>query len=43
MMPLRTAQIADSPRIVEIYNATIPDHQATADTAPLLVFGLRTG
>jgi hypothetical protein len=32
-MPLRTAQIADLPRIEEIYNATIPDRQATMKAA----------
>jgi len=36
-MLLRNAQIADLPRIVEIYNAAIPGRQATADTAPVTV------
>lgn len=36
-MPIRDAQTADLPRIVEIYNAAIPGRQATADTAPLTV------
>ena len=36
-MSLRSAQIADLPRVVEIYNAAIPGRQATADTAPVTV------
>ncbi len=36
-MPIRDAQTADLPRIVEIYNAAIPGRQATADTAPVTV------
>jgi len=36
-MPLRNAQLADLPRIVEIYNAAIPGRQATADTTPVTV------
>jgi len=36
-MSLRSAQITDLPRVVEIYNAAIPGRQATADTAPVTV------
>ena len=36
-MSLRNAQLADLPRIVEIYNAAIPGRQATADTTPVTV------
>jgi L-amino acid N-acyltransferase YncA len=36
-MSLRSAQIADLPRVVEIYNAAIPGRQATADTTPVTV------
>lgn len=34
-MPLRSAQPADLPAIVAIYNASIPGRMATADTVPL--------
>lgn len=34
-MPLRHAAEADLPRIVEIYNASIPGGRATADTEPV--------
>lgn len=33
----RFAQRADLPRIVAIYNESIPAHQATADLAPVTV------
>ncbi len=33
----RLATEADLPRIVEIYNATIPSRMVTADTAPVSV------
>src|SRR5436309_244206 len=36
-MPLRNAQIADLPCIVEIYNAVIPGRQGAADTTPVTV------
>jgi L-amino acid N-acyltransferase YncA len=36
-VPIRLAQIADLPRIVEIYNASIPGRLATADTEPVTV------
>jgi L-amino acid N-acyltransferase YncA len=36
-MPVRSAQPADLPRVVAIYNAAIPARQATADTAPVTV------
>ena len=36
-MPVRNAQPADLPRVVEIYNAAIPGRQATADTTPVTV------
>ncbi|MCC7325243.1 MAG: N-acetyltransferase [Burkholderiales bacterium] len=32
-MPIRDAQTTDLPEIVAIYNASIPGHMATADTA----------
>jgi phosphinothricin acetyltransferase len=35
--PIRIATEADLPRIVEIYNASIPGRMATADTAPVTV------
>ena len=46
-MPLRNAQIADLPCIVEIYNAVIPGRQGAADTrflnryadTPTVIFG----
>jgi phosphinothricin acetyltransferase len=34
-MLIRTAQTADLPRIVEIYNQAIPSHRSTGDTEPL--------
>lgn len=37
MLPIRHAQSADLPRIVAIYNASIPDRMATADTEPVSV------
>jgi L-amino acid N-acyltransferase YncA len=37
MMPIRDAQTADLPRIVEIYNSAIPARLATADSAPVTV------
>jgi phosphinothricin acetyltransferase len=37
-MPIRHAQPADLPVIVDIYNASIPGRMATADTAPVTVF-----
>ena len=36
-MPIRDAVEADLPRIVEIYNASIPGRMATADTEPVTV------
>ena len=36
-MPVRPALAADLPRIVAIYNASIPDRMATADTDPVTV------
>ena len=36
-MPIRTAQIADLPAIVAIYNDSIPGRMATADTEPVTV------
>ncbi len=36
-MPVRNAQPADLPRVVEIYNAAIPGRQVTADTTPVTV------
>ena len=36
-MPIRHAQPADLPVIVDIYNASIPGRMATADTAPVTV------
>ncbi|WP_404784224.1 GNAT family N-acetyltransferase [Altericista sp. CCNU0014] len=33
----RTATLADLPRIVEIYNATVPSRQVTADLEPVTV------
>lgn len=36
-MPIRTAHIEDLAAIVDIYNATIPDRMATADTEPVTV------
>jgi L-amino acid N-acyltransferase YncA len=36
-MRIRDAATADLPRIVEIYNAAIPDRMATADTTPVEV------
>jgi L-amino acid N-acyltransferase YncA len=36
-MKIRYATINDLPRIVEIYNASIPSRIATADTAPVTV------
>lgn len=36
-MDLRPAREADLPRIVEIYNSTIPSRQATADLEPVTV------
>lgn len=36
-MPIRTAQPADLPDIVAIYNDSIPGRTATADTAPVTV------
>lgn len=36
-MELRPAREADLPRIVEIYNTTIPSRQATADLEPVTV------
>jgi phosphinothricin acetyltransferase len=38
-LPIRHAQAADLPRIVEIYNAAIPGRMATADTEPATVAG----
>ncbi len=37
MTPIRFAQPADLPRIVDIYNAAIPGRMATADTEPVTV------
>jgi L-amino acid N-acyltransferase YncA len=37
MFPIRFAQPADLPRIVAIYNASIPGRMATADTEPVTV------
>ncbi len=34
---MRIATIADLPRIVEIYNSTIPTRQSTADTEPVTI------
>ncbi|MFO1317814.1 MAG: N-acetyltransferase family protein [Burkholderiales bacterium] len=36
-MPIRTAQPADLPEIVGVYNASIPGRMATADTAPVTI------
>lgn len=36
-MLIQTATIDDLPKIVEIYNESIPDRQATADTVPIKV------
>jgi len=36
-LPIRTAQPADLPDIVAVYNASIPGRMATADTAPVTV------
>ena len=36
-MPVRPATATDLPRIVEIYNASIPGRMATADTEPVSV------
>ena len=36
-MPIRHAQPADLPAIVDIYNASIPGRMATADTSPVTV------
>jgi phosphinothricin acetyltransferase len=41
-MPVRHAQPSDLPAIVAIYNASIPDRMATADTAPVTVESRRT-
>jgi phosphinothricin acetyltransferase len=37
MAPIRFAQASDLPRVVEIYNASIPGRMATADTEPVTV------
>jgi L-amino acid N-acyltransferase YncA len=34
-MQIRDAEIADLPRVVDIYNAAIPGRMATADTVPI--------
>lgn len=36
-MPIRAAEAADLPAIVAIYNASIPERLATADTEPVTV------
>ena len=41
IVPIRHAQPADLPAIVEIYNASIPGRMATADTAPVTVASAR--
>lgn len=37
MITIRDATEADLPRIIEIYNASIPSGRATADTKPVMV------
>jgi len=41
-MPIRAAQPDDLERVVEIYNAAIPDRLATADTEPVSVAARQT-
>jgi L-amino acid N-acyltransferase YncA len=36
-LPIRHAQAADLPAIVDVYNASIPGRMATADTVPVTV------
>lgn len=36
-LQFRTATLADLPRIVEIYNSTVPGRMVTADTSPVSV------
>ncbi|RFS26857.1 N-acetyltransferase [Chitinophaga silvatica] len=36
-LEFRTAKVSDLPRIVEIYNSTIPGRMVTADTSPVSV------
>jgi L-amino acid N-acyltransferase YncA len=41
-VPIRLADVPDLPRIVEIYNASIPGRLATADTEPVTVESRRS-